>query len=527
MPRRPAPRPPATHHPVRDNERQATVMRTSRLDRRGRPSMRRFIVEVVVDAVLLADHHPAPRASSTVAQPFPFGPDSAPIVELRGAGVVGFLIVGGDPGAGQPLRPTGPRGADRPAAVLDDGPVRGVINAIALWLTSVIAPIKIGTTIWPSRSCCGSSSRPRCTRSCRPSSDAVLGLNGPDLEADRSRGDLGVPRVAARRRAGTRSSRTCASSRSTTRSTPRASTSPWRTRRSAASGAGSPAVVLGEKDEVIDDPTGPARIRLMLQQLGPTYVKIGQMMASRSDVLPPEWITELSKLQSEAAPFAYDDVVDDRHEGARRARPRSCSRRSTRCRSRPRRPRRSTGRRCTTGRSSRSRSSGRGSWPRRRPTSASSRSSRRSPSAGSRWPARSGSRASSTSSPQGVLKELDYRNEAYHARRLADGMTALPGGPRPDRLRRAVGPARPHDGVRQRDQDLEGGRAARGRLRHRRARDRLHPRDHQAGPRRRLLPRRPAPGQHPGRPDVQADHLPRPRPRRAAQRASSGSTCSA
>ena len=30
------------------------------------------------------------------------------------------------------------------------------------------------------------------------------------------------------------------------------------------------------------------------------------------------------------------------------------------------------------------------------------------------------------SSPQGVLKELDYRNEAYHARRLADGMQRFP-----------------------------------------------------------------------------------------------------
>ena len=47
----------------------------------------------------------------------------------------------------------------------------------------------------------------------------------------------------------------------------------------------------------------------MLQQLGPTYVKIGQMMASRADILPPDWITEFSKLQSEASPFAYDDVV--------------------------------------------------------------------------------------------------------------------------------------------------------------------------------------------------------------------------
>ena len=47
----------------------------------------------------------------------------------------------------------------------------------------------------------------------------------------------------------------------------------------------------------------------MLQQLGPTYVKIGQMMASRADILPPDWIAEFSKLQSEASPFAYDDVV--------------------------------------------------------------------------------------------------------------------------------------------------------------------------------------------------------------------------
>ena len=67
-------------------------------------------------------------------------------------------------------------------------------------------------------------------------------------------------------------------------------------------------VVLGDRS-VIDDPSGPARIRAMLQQLGPTYVKIGQMAASRSDVLSPEWIAELSKLQSEAAPFGYDDVV--------------------------------------------------------------------------------------------------------------------------------------------------------------------------------------------------------------------------
>ncbi|HEX6868752.1 MAG TPA: AarF/UbiB family protein, partial [Candidatus Limnocylindrales bacterium] len=66
--------------------------------------------------------------------------------------------------------------------------------------------------------------------------------------------------------------------------------------------------VLGDTDDLTDS-TGPERIVAMLEQLGPTYVKIGQMMASRSDILPPEWIAELSTLQSQAAPFAYEDVV--------------------------------------------------------------------------------------------------------------------------------------------------------------------------------------------------------------------------
>jgi len=67
-------------------------------------------------------------------------------------------------------------------------------------------------------------------------------------------------------------------------------------------------VVIGNK-VTLDDVTAPERVRDMLQRLGPTYVKIGQMMASRRDVLPAEWTDELAKLQSDAAPFAYEDVV--------------------------------------------------------------------------------------------------------------------------------------------------------------------------------------------------------------------------
>jgi len=59
-------------------------------------------------------------------------------------------------------------------------------------------------------------------------------------------------------------------------------------------------VFAGENPEVA--------VRLMLEELGPTYVKFGQMAASRSDFLPDEWIAELEKLQNEASPFSYEEV---------------------------------------------------------------------------------------------------------------------------------------------------------------------------------------------------------------------------
>ncbi len=47
----------------------------------------------------------------------------------------------------------------------------------------------------------------------------------------------------------------------------------------------------------------PAKVRVMLQQLGPTYVKVGQMISSRAEALPPEWQEELAKLQNTVPPF--------------------------------------------------------------------------------------------------------------------------------------------------------------------------------------------------------------------------------
>ncbi len=45
------------------------------------------------------------------------------------------------------------------------------------------------------------------------------------------------------------------------------------------------------------------RIRLALAELGPTFIKLGQVAASRPDLLPPELIAELEKLQDEVPPM--------------------------------------------------------------------------------------------------------------------------------------------------------------------------------------------------------------------------------
>jgi ubiquinone biosynthesis protein len=50
------------------------------------------------------------------------------------------------------------------------------------------------------------------------------------------------------------------------------------------------------------------KVRLLLQDLGPTYVKLGQIVSSQGRALPLAWEQELSKLQSDVRPFAYEDV---------------------------------------------------------------------------------------------------------------------------------------------------------------------------------------------------------------------------
>jgi ubiquinone biosynthesis protein len=51
-----------------------------------------------------------------------------------------------------------------------------------------------------------------------------------------------------------------------------------------------------------------AHLREMLDELGPTFVKFGQLLSMRPDVLPPDIIAELRGLQDDVRPFGFDDV---------------------------------------------------------------------------------------------------------------------------------------------------------------------------------------------------------------------------
>src|SRR5580765_2359309 len=68
--------------------------------------------------------------------------------------------------------------------------------------------------------------------------------------------------------------------------------------------------VLRECQEESGDPTAPQELANELERMGPTFVKLGQVLSSRVDLVPPRYIKALSRLQDKVKPFSYEEVEE-------------------------------------------------------------------------------------------------------------------------------------------------------------------------------------------------------------------------
>ncbi|MBM9518420.1 AarF/ABC1/UbiB kinase family protein [Desulforhopalus vacuolatus] len=79
--------------------------------------------------------------------------------------------------------------------------------------------------------------------------------------------------------------------------------------------------MLGKsKEEIHSDKSGThsqlpnaVRVRKVLEELGPSFIKLGQILSTRPDLIPPEWANELKKLQTDCPRVPWSEISSTLH----------------------------------------------------------------------------------------------------------------------------------------------------------------------------------------------------------------------
>jgi ubiquinone biosynthesis protein len=72
-------------------------------------------------------------------------------------------------------------------------------------------------------------------------------------------------------------------------------------------------VSLGTASRELERLTQAARVRLVLEELGPTFIKLGQLLSTRSDIVPSDILEELKKLQDRIPPVPGVEIMAQIH----------------------------------------------------------------------------------------------------------------------------------------------------------------------------------------------------------------------
>ena len=68
-------------------------------------------------------------------------------------------------------------------------------------------------------------------------------------------------------------------------------------------------ILLAARKQKLTKGLTPVKIRSLFEELGPTFVKFGQILSMRSDMIPEEYCRELAKLRTDVRPMSFTEVT--------------------------------------------------------------------------------------------------------------------------------------------------------------------------------------------------------------------------